>query len=79
MSTERWRYELRCPKCGRTGVEDESQADGWSFMRAVERGQKFNFVDVSAGFKIKSETPQGYAMVVCVDCDVEPERKEVPR
>ena len=30
---DRFTHDLTCPQCGKTGVAEVSQADGWSVMR----------------------------------------------
>ena len=50
MSRDRYKSDLQCPSCGKTGVARISENDGWSYMR----GQRDRNVD---------EVPEGFTLV----------------
>jgi hypothetical protein len=65
---DRFTANLRCPKCGRTGIAKLSELDGYSYAR----GDQSTKVDLlPEGFKIV-DRKSGLASVdlFCVKCDV---------
>src|SRR5215831_13186791 len=67
-ANEHWSYQLVCPKCGKTGTADETELDGWPYMRAIERGNQYRWVRTSDGFKVVQPKNPMMADVVCAEC-----------
>ena len=68
MSEDRFTEKLHCPKCGREGIANLSQEDGWAFVK----GNTATAVDhIPAGFKIvKQNCEHAEVEIFCVACDV---------
>jgi len=62
---ERWEYNVKCPQCGRSGTVQVRELDGWPYMHAIERGQKYCWTYPPAGFHLTADEK-----VVC-DCSAD--------
>ncbi len=58
---DRWTVDLKCPACGKVGMAELSQEDGWAFMR----NQSTSVDSVPAGFDYKIEQPMGQPQFYC--------------
>lgn len=77
MSWERWRYDLVCPDCGKTGTAEEAELDGFPFLRAKEKGEQVCWVKASEGF---SAIPNHSTSAIrCTACNVLPTITEKAR
>jgi hypothetical protein len=66
--------ELRCPKCGREGVAQLSEEDGWAYMK----GNRSTSVDhLPDGFKVvKKLSYYGDVDIFCATDDVSALKKQ---
>ena len=68
---------LTCPKCGKTGTAEESELDGWPYMNAIRSGNNYRWVRVSEGFGITKPNNPIVSDLICVECKVTPDAKEL--
>lgn len=59
-------HDLKCPSCGRAGVAEASQADGWSFMR--DDGTSVD--SMPEGFRDVRKDRAKRPVYVCIACGV---------
>lgn len=63
---DRFTHDLKCPQCGKTGVAEVSQADGWSFMR----DDSTTVDDMPDGFRDVRKRGDKRPVYECNDCGV---------
>lgn len=64
---DRFPLNLKCPKCGKSGVADAWQYDGWSYQS--DRATRISHLPV--GFKLVDKDNAVYGLdILCTDCNV---------
>ncbi len=63
---DRFTHKLTCPQCGKTGIAEVSQGDGWVFMR-----DDVTTVDyMPEGFRDVRKSGERRPVYECIDCGV---------
>jgi len=63
---DRWTDDLKCPKCGKRGVAELSQNDGWSYSN----GDQSTRVDhLPEGFRADRRSKSNRIDFICMGCD----------
>ena len=68
MSKDRFKIDLKCPSCARSGVASAEEEDGWSYVK----GNKDTYIfDLPNGFKIVDKPSRMASVdIFCAQCDV---------
>jgi predicted RNA-binding Zn-ribbon protein involved in translation (DUF1610 family) len=61
---DRFTHDLTCPQCGKAGVAEVSQADGWSFMR----DDNTTVDEMPEGFQDIRQQGDKRPIYECIDC-----------